>query len=110
MEEELNMVELSGGEFDNEIKVQYPSQEDISRLLYAGVTTELDLRGNNTPSPLANDAKYIYYALENFTSIGNVKTNAAAVKILINELVQGENIYMSIVKVELIEQDFFVSW
>ncbi len=69
------------------------NEEELFTLQKVGVTSELDLRKEPQTS-FNEEVNYHHYALGNFFDIENVKSNADAIRILINELVKGENVYV----------------
>lgn len=69
------------------------SEIDLWSLLNVGITSELDLRGKHQ-SPLVSHAKYNYCSLGNCSDIRDAERNAGAIRILINELLNGEVVYV----------------
>ena len=85
---------IRGGEIDESVDHHKPTQSELVSLLEAGVTSELDLRGDYPPSPLGDNARYVAYDMMNFTFIEDEALCAGAVKVLANELSHGHNVYI----------------
>lgn len=74
-------------------KLEEAPPDDLKAIVDIGINSELDLRGN-APVGLVDDKDYHFCALDNFLDIKNVERNCSAIRILINELSLGKNIYV----------------